>query len=226
MGYGSDVTIRVLLIDDHEVVRRGIGSLLSAEDDLEVVGEAEDGESGIRRVGFDNPDVVLLDVRLPDMSGVDACSEIKQRFPATKVVMLTAHTEPSAVGAAIRNGADGFLLKQLDGAAIVAGIREVAAGRSAIDPELTATVFAHLRGELQEDPRLSGLNDRERRILDLMARGMTNRQIADDIYLAEKTVKNYVSGILRKLDMATRTEAAAFMARIGAHDASSAERWQ
>ena len=220
------MTIRVLLIDDHEVVRRGIGNLLSAEPDLEVVGEAGDGKSGIRRVGFDNPDVVLLDVRLPDVSGVDACREIKQRFPKTKVVMLTSHADPSAVGAAIRNGADGFLLKQLDGEAIVAGIRAVVAGRSAIDPELTATVFAHLRGELQEDPRLSGLNERERRILDLMAKGMTNRQIADDIYLAEKTVKNYVSGILRKLDMSTRTEAAAFMARTAARSNPSAEQWQ
>jgi len=219
------MTIRVLLIDDHEVVRRGIGSLLSAEHDLEVVGEAGDGKGGVRRVGFDNPDVVLLDVRLPDMSGVDACRDIKQRFPSTKVIMLTSHADPSAVGAAIRNGADGFLLKQLDGEAIVAGIRAVIAGKSAIDPELTSTVFAHLRGELQEDPRLSGLNERERRILDLMAKGMTNRQIADDIYLAEKTVKNYVSGILRKIDMSTRTEAAAFMARAAAKSANSAEQW-
>lgn len=219
------MTIRVLLIDDHEVVRRGIASLLSVEDDLEVAGEAGDGESGIRRVGFDTPDVVLLDVRLPDMNGVEVCGEIKKRFPQTKVVMLTSHADPAAVGAAIRCGADGFLLKQLDGAAIVRAIRSVSKGRSVLDPELTGTVFSHLRGEMQEDPRLRSLNDRERRILDLMAQGMTNRQIADDIFLAEKTVKNYVSGILRKLGMSTRTEAAAFMARMGATDPHSVEQW-
>ncbi|MDJ0962434.1 MAG: response regulator transcription factor [Acidimicrobiia bacterium] len=208
--------LRVLLVDDHEVVRQGVKALLEAQDTVKVVGEAGTASDAVRRVGYDSPDVVVMDVRLPDGSGVDACREIRSRFPDVKVLMLTSYADEEALVSAIMAGAAGYVLKRIDSGELVRSIERVGKGESLLDPEMTERLFRKIRGEAEEDPLLGRLSPQERRILDLIAEGMTNREIADELFLAEKTVKNYVSNLLGKLEMKRRSEAAAYAARLAA----------
>lgn len=208
------MSIRILLVDDHAVVRAGLRSVLETENDLEVVGEAGTMAEGVRRVGYDSPDLVIMDVRLPDGSGVEACREIRAQFPQVKVLMLTTFADEEALVAAILAGAAGYVLKRIDTRQLVESIRRVIAGESLLDSEMTATIFARLRGGHDQDPLLDRLSDQERIIVHHIATGLTNRQIAEEMYLAEKTVKNYVSNVLTKLGMSRRTEAAAYVARL------------
>jgi DNA-binding NarL/FixJ family response regulator len=213
--------IRVFLLDDHEVVRRGLSMLLSAEPDIEVVGEAANAAQARARIPALRPDVAVLDVRLPDGDGVSVCRDIRSSLaPPPACLMLTSYSDDEALFEAIMAGASGYLLKQVSGTDLVGAIRRLASGESLLDPRMTARVFERLRkGPEQEDPRYAALSDQERRILELIAEGMTNRQIAQRMYLAEKTVKNYVSGLLRKLGMERRTEAAVFAAQRTHRDA-------
>jgi len=220
--------VRVLLVDDHEVVRQGLKAIIDATDDMEVVGEAGTVEEAIRRVGFDDPDVVVLDVRLPDGSGVEGCREIMSRFPEVKVLMLTSFADEEALMAAIMAGASGYLLKRIKGSDLVENIRRAGRGESLLDSEMTEKLFRRLRGEEPDDPLLGRLSPQERTILEHISAGKTNRQIAEAMFLAEKTVKNYVSNMLAKLGMSRRSEAAAFMARIDARKADEypPEEWR
>jgi two-component system, NarL family, response regulator DevR len=204
--------IRVFLLDDHEIVRRGVRELLEAEDDLEVVGEADTAELALARIPPTRPDVALLDVRLPDGDGVEVCREIRSRHPEIACVMLTSFSDDEALFQAIMAGASGYLLKQVKGTDLVDAVRRVAAGQSLLDPAVTARVLERIRTPLAADERLDRLTDQERKILDLIAEGLTNRQIGERIHLAEKTVKNYVSNLLAKLGMERRTQAAVFAA--------------
>jgi DNA-binding NarL/FixJ family response regulator len=218
--------LRVVLIDDHEVVRAGIKTMVDAQDDMDVVGEAGTVEDGIKRVGFDEPDVVVLDVRLPDGSGVEACREIRSRFPDVKVLMLTSFADEEALMAAILAGASGYVLKRVKGTDLVEDIRRVGAGESLLDPDMTEKLFDRLRSGPRTDPLMASLSDQEHEIVVRIADGKTNKQIADEMFLAEKTVKNYVSNLLAKMGMSRRSEAAAYVARMeGAKDAGSPEEW-
>jgi len=214
----TDRPIRVFLLDDHEVVRRGLHELLMLEGDLEVVGEGSSVAEALARIPAVRPDVAVLDVRLPDGSGVEVCREIRSMLPDTRCLMLTSYADDEALFDAIMAGASGYALKDIRGNDLVAAIREVAAGKSLLDPQATARVLERLRGGQKEDARLSSLTDQERRILDLIGDGMTNRQIGEQMHLAEKTVKNYVSSLLAKLGMERRTQAAAYIARQHEHD--------
>lgn len=215
------MTLRISLIDDHEVVRAGLKALIDSQEDMTVVGEAGSVEEGVRRVGFDEPDVVVLDVRLPDGSGVEACRTIRERFPAVKVLMLTSFADEEALMAAIMAGASGYVLKRIKTEELVSDIRRVGAGESLLDPEMTDRLFTRLRQGDSEDPLLGQLTAQERTIVEHIAGGMTNKQIADEMFLAEKTVKNYVSNILAKMGMSRRSEAAAYVARVQAENESS-----
>ena len=206
------MTTRVFILDDHEVVRRGLRELFEGEDDLEVVGEASTAEEAMLRVPPTRPDVALLDVRLPDASGVEVCRDLRASMPALRCLMLTSFADDQALFAAILAGASGYLLKQIRGSDLVDAVRRVAAGQSLIDPALTAKVMERLRGS-QEDPRIAKLSEQERKILDLIAEGLTNKQIGAELFLAEKTVKNYVSSLLGKMGFSRRTEAAVYAAR-------------
>lgn len=190
--------------------------MLDAQPDITVVGEAGTVEDAIRRVGYDDPDIVILDVRLPDGSGVEACREIRARWPKIKVLMLTSFADDEALFASIMAGASGYVLKQIKGNDLIESVRKVGRGESLLDPEMTDRVFRRIRGEEADDPLLSRLSKQERKILDYIAAGLTNRQIAEEMFLAEKTVKNYVSNVLAKLEMSRRSEAAAYAARIDA----------
>jgi DNA-binding NarL/FixJ family response regulator len=200
--------IRVFLVDDHEVVRRGLGALLDAEDDIEVVGEAGTVAAALARVPALRPAVVVLDVRLPDGDGVTLCRDLRSTLPAAGYLMLTSFSDDEALFAAILAGAAGYLLKQIRGHDLVAAVRAVAAGHCLLDPAVTARVLHRLRDPPGPDPKLAVLTDREHSILDLIGEGLTNRQIAERMFLAEKTVKNYVSRLLAKLGMERRTQAA------------------
>lgn len=208
------MAIRVFLLDDHEVVRSGIRALLEQQEDIEVVGEAATAEQALARIPPTRPDVAVLDVRLPEGNGIEVCRDIKSQLPELAVVILTSFSDDEALFAAIMAGAAGYLLKQIGGTDLVGAIRKVAAGESLIDPALTAKVMERLRKGAPEDERLSRLSAQEKKILGHIAEGKTNRQIASELYLAEKTVKNYVSNLLAKLDMSRRSEAAAFAARL------------
>jgi DNA-binding NarL/FixJ family response regulator len=211
---GADV-IRVFLLDDHEVVRRGVREILDAEDDIEVVGEAGTAAEALARVPPTRPHVALLDVRLPDGDGVSVCRDIRSAYPEIQCLMLTSFSDDEALFQAVLAGAAGYLLKQIRGTDIVDGVRRVARGESLLDPTVTKRVLDRLRKPPEEDERLARLTAQERRILELIAEGLTNRQIADTIHLAEKTVKNYVSNLLAKLGMERRTQAAVYAARLG-----------
>ena len=208
------MTTRVFLLDDHEVVRRGVRELLEAEEDLVIAGEASSAEEALRRIPATSPDVAVLDVRLPDGDGVEVCREIRSRSPEVQCLMLTSFSDDEALFDAIMAGASGYILKQVRGGELVEAIRRVAAGQSLLDPALTARVLERLRRGPEEDERLADLTEQERKILELLAEGLTNRQIADRMYLAEKTVKNYVSNLLMKMGMERRTEAAVYAARL------------
>jgi DNA-binding NarL/FixJ family response regulator len=205
---------RVFLLDDHEVVRRGLHELFEAEDDLNVVGEAATADEAMIRVPATRPDVAVLDVRLNDGDGVEVCRALRSELPELKCLMLTSFADDEALFSAILAGASGYVLKQVKGSDLVSAVRRVAAGGSLLDPALTRQVMDRLRGEKAEDERLVRLTGQERNILELIADGKTNRQIAEELFLAEKTVKNYVSNLLSKMGFARRTEAAVYAARL------------
>ena len=205
---------RVLICDDHEVVREGLRTLLSRQQDIAVIGEAGTMQDAIETAAKAKPDVVIMDVRLPDGSGVEACRAIREARPETHVIMLTSYADDEALFASIVAGASGYLLKQTRGQAVVDAINAVAQGRSLLDPDVTGKVLDRVRrGREQEDPQLASLTDQERKVLEQLAEGKTNREIGATLFLSEKTVKNYVSRILDKLGLARRAEAAAFVAK-------------
>jgi two-component system, NarL family, response regulator DevR len=206
------MAVRVALVDDHEVVRRGLRDLLDGEPGIEVVAEAGGVEEALVRVGATRPDVVVVDVRLPDGDGVSLCRALREREPAPRCLVLTAFDDERALVEAIAAGASGYLLKQVRGQDLVDAVREVAAGRSLLDPVTTARVLDRMRRESAPD-ELSALTERERKVLELVGEGLTNRQIAERLFLAEKTVKNYVTSVLAKLGMERRTQAVAWIAR-------------
>ncbi len=205
--------IQVFFLDDHEVVRRGLVDLVSMEPDMEVVGEASTAAEALQRIPAVTPDVAVLDVRLPDGTGVEVCREIRSQMPGVQCLMLTSYADDEALFDAIMAGASGYVLKDIKGNDLVDAIRTVASGRSLLDPATTQRVMERLRAPRETDDRLAALTDQERRILDLIGDGLTNRQIGEQMFLAEKTVKNYVSSLLAKLGMERRTQAAAFVAR-------------
>ncbi len=206
----GQVPIRVFLLDDHEIVRRGVRDLLDAEDDIDVVGEAATAEQALVRIATTQPTVAILDVRLPDGDGVSVCREIRSSNPEIQCVMLTSFSDDEALFDTIMAGASGYLLKEVRSSDIVDAVRRVARGESLLDAGVTRRVIDRLRRPPAEDEQLESLTAQERRILYLIADGLTNRQIADEIFLAEKTVKNYVSNLLAKLGMQRRTQAAVF----------------
>ena len=203
----------VFLLDDHEIVRRGLRDLLEANG-LEVVGEAATAEEARQRIPATQPDVAVLDVRLPDGNGVDVCRDVRSANPNLQCLMLTSFSDDEALFDAIMAGAAGFALKEIGSNDLVDAIRRIAAGESLIDPTLKASIIERLLKPDPEDEKVAALTDQERRLLDLLAEGLTNRQIAAEMYLAEKTVKNYVSNLLSKMGMERRTEAAVYAARL------------
>ena len=206
--------VRVFLLDDHEIVRRGLRELLEADGACTVVGEASTAEEARNRIPPTQPQVAVLDVRLPDGDGIQVCRDIRSAQPEIHCLILTSYADDEALFAAIMAGASGYLLKQVRGTDLVGAVQAVAQGKSLLDPDLTERVLERLRGAGQGDERLERLTDQERRILELIGEGMTNRQIAGEVHLAEKTVKNYVSNILSKLDMERRTQAAVYASKL------------
>jgi two-component system, NarL family, response regulator DevR len=206
--------IRVFLLDDHEVVRRGVADLLEAEQDIEVVGEAESAAAAARRIPALRPDVAILDARLADGNGIDVCREIRSHDPSIHALILTSYDDEDALFAAIMAGAAGYVLKQIRGTDLIDAVRRVAAGQSLLDPAVTARVLQRVREGSREPAELSRLTEQEKRILQCIAEGLTNRQIGERLFLAEKTVKNYVSVLLTKLGYERRTQAAVFASRI------------
>lgn len=212
--------LEVLLVDDHEIVRQGLRALLEAEGDIVVVAEADSGTSAVSLASAHRPDVVVMDVRMPGGSGVEACRAIRDERPDAQVIMLTSFSDDEALFNSIMAGAAGFVLKQIRGRDLVDAIRTVGAGKSLLDPDVTKRVLERLRKpKLDErDPKLARLSPQEERILDMIGEGLTNREIAERIHLSDKTVKNYVSTILQKLDVARRAEAASYVARVRAQE--------
>jgi two-component system, NarL family, response regulator DevR len=206
----SGEPIRVYLLDDHEIVRRGIKELLESEPDIEVVGESGLAEEAARRIPALRPDVAILDGRLPDGSGIDVCREVRSLDPGINALILTSYDDDEALFSAIMAGAAGYVLKQVRGNDFIDMVRRVAAGQSTLDPSVTAQVLERVRNGPPVDKEREGLTEQEQRILDLIGEGLTNRQIAQEMYLAEKTVKNYVSSMLAKLGLTSRTQAAIF----------------
>jgi two-component system response regulator DevR len=206
--------IRIFLLDDHEIVRRGIAELLDAVAGFEVVGEAGTAQQALNRVLAVRPDVAVLDARLPDGSGIDVCRQIRSALPDTYCLILTSYDDQDAVLASVLAGASGYVLKEVRTSGLVDAIRQAAQGRSLIDPSVIAQVMERVRAGNTTDSRLAALTPREREVLDLIADGLTNRQIGERMYLAEKTVKNYVSSLLSKLGMERRTQAAVFGAEV------------
>jgi two-component system response regulator DevR len=206
--------IRVFLLDDHEIVRRGIADLIESADDLTVVGEAGTTAEALARIPAARPDVAVLDARLPDGSGIDVCRDIRSERPEIRCLILTSYDDNDAIFAAVMAGAAGYLLKEIRGNSLIDAIREVAAGKSLLDPAVTERLLTRLREGAPRDEKLESLTAREREILTLIADGLTNRQIGERLFLAEKTVKNYVSGLLAKLGMQRRTQAAVYGAEI------------
>ena len=204
--------IRVFVVDDHEIVRRGLIGLLQTQDDFDVVGEAATARQAAGRIAATRPDVAVLDVRLPDGSGIDVCRELSTRAPDVRSIMLTAYDDDDALLAAVIAGAYGYVRKDVQANGLVDAIRTVAGGRRLLDDRIVDRMTDRMRGDAEgdDDPRLSSLGLRERQVLALIADGLTNRQIGERLNLAEKTVKNYVSGLLRKLGLERRTQAAVF----------------
>ena len=207
--------LKVMLVDDHEIVRQGLRALLEAEGDIEVVAEASGGTSAVSLASAHQPDVVVMDVRMPDGSGVEACRAIRDERPDAQIIMLTSFSDDDALFNSIMAGAAGFVLKQIRGRDLVDAIRTVASGKSLLDPGVTKRVLERLRKARfdEKDPKLARLSPQEERILEMVGEGLTNKEIAERIHLSDKTVKNYVSTILHKLDVARRAEAASYIAR-------------
>jgi DNA-binding NarL/FixJ family response regulator len=210
----STTPIRVFVVDDHEVVRRGLMDLLDAVDDIEIAGEAGTVEDAIGRIPGSNVDVAVLDVRLPDGTGIDIARAVRERDSSIQCLMLTSFDDEDALLNAILAGAAGYLLKQVKGLDLIDAVRRVAAGQSLLDPAVTERVLRAVRNREQRDERLERLTPQEHRIVELLAEGRTNREIGAEMFLAEKTVKNYVSNVLAKLGMSQRTEAAVWAARL------------
>ncbi|WP_353827874.1 response regulator [Agromyces sp. SYSU T0242] len=208
---------RVFLVDDHEIVRRGVAQLLDREPDLEVVGEAGTVAQALARIEATRPDVAVLDMRLPDGDGIDLCRELRSHHPELACLILTAYDDDQAAMSAVLAGAAGYVLKNVRGTTIVEDVRAVATGRSLIDRSIATRVSRQATSDAHDDPRFSALNLRERQVLALIADGLTNRQIGDELGLAEKTVKNYVSGLLSKLGFERRTQAAVYQMEPRAH---------
>ncbi|MEZ5377054.1 MAG: response regulator transcription factor [Acidimicrobiales bacterium] len=208
----SDTPITVFLLDDHEIVRVGLSDLIDAEDDMKVVGQAGSGPEALRLVGQLAPDVAVLDVRLGEGNGIAVCREIKEQHPETACLMLTSFADDQALIDAADAGASGYVLKQIRSNELIDSIRKVAGGAQLLDPAMVRLGTERLKGT--EAGMLEGLSPQERRIFDLIGEGCSNREIADELFLAEKTVKNYVSNVLSKLGMHRRTEAAALAARL------------
>lgn len=202
--------VKVFLVDDHEVVRRGLIDLLGADPDLDVVGEAGSVAEAMARIPAANPDVAVLDVRLPDGNGIELCRDLLSRMPDLRCLILTSYTSDEAMLDAILAGASGYVVKDIKGMELARAVKDVGAGRSLLDNRAAAALMAKLRGATAEQDPLSGLTDQERTLLGLLSEGLTNKQIADRMFLAEKTVKNYVSRLLAKLGMERRTQAAVF----------------
>lgn len=215
------MSIRVFLLDDHEIVRTGLRSLFEAAEGFVVVGEAATAAEAVDRIPPTRPDVAILDVRLPDGSGIEVCRDIRSASPEIACVMLTSYADDEALLASIMAGAAGYVLKQVGAVSLVDDVRRVAEGQSLLDPALAARVLERLQQPSDEDPLLASLTPQERRILDLVADGQTNRQIAGTLYLAEKTVKNYVSNLLAKLGMERRTQAASYATRVAERTAQA-----
>jgi two-component system response regulator DevR len=206
----------VLLCDDHELVRRGLRALLESDLTVEVIAEAGSADEAVATAAATKPDVVVMDVRMPGRSGIEACRDIRAQREQTRVLILTSFADDEALFSAIMAGASGYVLKQIHGSDLLDAIHRVAHGESLLDPTVTGRVLARIRGDAtagDEDGGVEQLTPQERRIIGLVAEGMTNRQIGERVHLAEKTVKNYVSNILMKLDLSRRAEVAAFMAR-------------
>ena len=215
--------IAVFLMDDHEIVRRGVRDLLEAEPDITVVGEAGTASSALARIPALKPDVAVLDVRLPDGDGVSVCREIRSRMPEVACLMLTSFGDDEALFDAIMAGAAGYVLKQIRGTDLVGAVRTVASGQSMLDPRAASQLMARLRDQSAKHDPLAGLSNQERKILELIGEGLTNRQIGEHMFLAEKTVKNYVSALFAKLGMERRTQAAAYAVRVfGDHTTTAA----
>jgi two-component system, NarL family, response regulator DevR len=220
----SDVVerpISAFLLDDHEVVRRGVADVLESDPGIRVIGEAKNAAEALARVPALRPDVAVLDVRLPDGDGVSVCRELRSRLPELKVIMLTSYSDDEALFEAIMAGASGYLLKQILGQDLVSGVRTVAAGGSLLDPTATTAVLERMRRAAQPEGPLGTLSDQERTVLGLIGEGLTNRQIGERMFLAEKTVKNYVSHLLAKLGLARRTQAAVLATELRAAPRSS-----
>lgn len=206
--------VRVFLVDDHELVRRGLIDLLSSDPELEVIGEAGSVSEAMARIPALRPDVAVLDIRLPDGNGIELCRDLLSRIPGLRCLMLTSFTTEEAMLDAILAGASGYVVKDIKGMELAKAIKDVGSGRSLLDSRATAALMARLRNNVEHADPLSGLSSQERVLLDLLGDGLTNRQIADRMFLAEKTVKNYVSRLLTKLGMERRTQAAAFVTRL------------
>ncbi|AEB43733.1 MULTISPECIES: response regulator [Micromonospora] len=206
--------IRVFLLDDHEVVRRGLADLLHASGDIEVVGESGSAQEAARRIPALRPDVAILDARLPDGNGIDVCRDIRAVDSSIKGLILTSYEDDEALFAAIMAGASGYVLKQIRGTDLVDAVRRVAAGQSLLDPAITTRVLDRIRSGVEQPRELQSLTEQERRILEYVAEGLTNREIAGKMFLAEKTVKNYVSSVLAKLGLERRTQAAVLATRL------------
>ncbi|HVV14756.1 response regulator transcription factor [Amycolatopsis sp.] len=209
--------ITVFLVDDHEVVRRGVADLLEADPELTVVGEAPTAAQALARIPALKPDLALLDVRLPDGNGIELCRDLRSRLPELNVLMLTSYTDEEAMLNAILAGAGGYVIKDIQGFQLISAVREVGSGRSLLDNRAAATLMAKLRSDAAETGPLAGLSERERTLLDLIGEGLTNRQISERMFLAEKTVKNYVSRLLTKLGLERRTQAAVLATKMREH---------
>ena len=214
-GAAPDRPIRVVVVDDHEVVRQGVVAMLGAQPDMVVCGQAGNTAEAVSVAETTGPDVVVMDVRLGGESGIEATREVRSRCPGCAVIMLTSFADEDALLASIMAGASGYVLKQIRGSDLVSAVRRVAGGESLVDPTMTAKLFKRIRSDarLLKDDKLASLSPREERILNLVAQGKTNREIADEIFISEKTVKNHISQVLNKLQVSRRAEAAAYLSR-------------
>ncbi|KAA9153461.1 response regulator transcription factor [Amycolatopsis acidicola] len=208
------MTIKVFLVDDHEIVRRGVADLLESDPGITVTGEAGTTAQALARIPALRPDIALLDVRLPDGNGVELCRDLRSKLPELKVIMLTSFTDEQAMLNAILAGAAGYVIKDIEGLRLISAVHEVGAGRSLLDNRAAATLMAKLRADAADKGPLGALNDRERELLELIGEGLTNRQISQRMFLAEKTVKNYVSRLLTKLNLERRTQAAVLATKL------------
>jgi len=210
------MTVRVFLLDDHELVREGIRTLLESDEDIEVVGEAGTAAEALTRIPLAKPDVAILDVRLEEGDGIEVCREARSSTPDMACLILTSFADDEALYASVMAGASGFLLKQIKARDLIEDVKKVAAGESLMDPRAVARVVERIANPPPGNPLLESLSPQEHRVLDLIAEGQTNKQIAESMFLAEHTVKNYITGLLRKLKMASRTEAAIYATKLQA----------